>query len=123
MVSIPGRPSTRGSFQKGQSGNPGGRPKALVTLRDLARAQTEAAIGTLVAIMTDTDASASARVAAASAILDRGWGKPTVQVETSVQRDIRTMTDAELIAIIQASQGQEEVGLASGPSEAVFGGR
>ena len=123
MSSVPGRPSTRGSFQKGQSGNPGGRPKALVTVRDLARAQTEAAIETLVAIMADTEASASARVATASAILDRGWGKPTVQVETSVQRDIRTMTDVELIAIIQASQGQEAAGLASGPSEAVFGGR
>jgi Flp pilus assembly protein TadD len=108
MTSTVGRPTNRGSFQKGQSGNPGGRPKALAPVRDLARAQTEAAIETLVAIMTDTDASASARVAAATAILDRGWGKPTVQVETSVQRDLKTMTDEELLAIIQAAKDEEE---------------
>ncbi|GEP04042.1 DUF5681 domain-containing protein [Methylobacterium oxalidis] len=68
-------------FQPGQSGNPGGRPKASARVRDAAREHTERAIEVLVAIMTSEDAATAARVAAASAILDRGYGKPTQPVD------------------------------------------
>ena len=61
-------------FQPGQSGNPGGRPKDISIVRDLARTHTSDAIQTLVSIMRDGRKEA-ARVAAAQAILDRGWGK------------------------------------------------
>lgn len=69
------------AFQPGQSGNPGGRPKLEGRVRDLARAQTENAIATLVRIMENGKAPAAARVSAASTILDRGWGKPTQPVD------------------------------------------
>lgn len=68
-------------FQPGQSGNPGGRPKASARVRDAAREHTESAIDVLVSIMTNTDAATAARVAAASAILDRGYGKPTQPID------------------------------------------
>lgn len=68
-------------FKPGQSGNPGGRPKADGRVKDLARSQTENAIATLVSIMEDKEATAAARVAAASVILDRGWGKATQPVD------------------------------------------
>lgn len=63
-------------FPPGQSGNPGGRPREDGHLRELCRAQTELAIVALVEILSDKAAPAAARVAAANAILDRGWGKP-----------------------------------------------
>lgn len=72
-------------FQKGRSPNPGGRPRVIAHVRDLAQEYTPEAIQTLAEIMTDKHESASARVAAASAILDRGYGKPTTFIETTLE--------------------------------------
>jgi hypothetical protein len=52
-------------------------PKAVTEIRSLARSHTRAALNVLVAVMRNTKATPPARVAAANAILDRGWGKPT----------------------------------------------
>ena len=68
-------------FKKGQSGNPGGRPKEIAEVRELAREQTEFAIETLVRIAGDKKATHAAQVSAASALLDRGWGKPIQAME------------------------------------------
>ena len=48
-------------------------------LRELARQHTDEAISTLVEICRNGE-NEGARIAAANAILDRGWGKPTVAV-------------------------------------------
>jgi HEAT repeat protein len=50
-------------------------PKSLTEIRSLARSHTRSAITVLVRIMRSKDATAAARVSAANAILDRGWGK------------------------------------------------
>lgn len=63
-------------FPKGQSGNPGGRPREVGDLRSLAREHTQEALDTLTAIMQDDNVSPATRVSAACAILDRGYGKP-----------------------------------------------
>jgi hypothetical protein len=52
-------------------------PKAVTEIRSLARSHTRTALNVLVAVMRNTKATPPARVAAANAILDRGWGKPT----------------------------------------------
>ena len=48
--------------------------KALTEIRSLARSHTRTAINALVGVMKAKDASHAARVSAATAILDRGWG-------------------------------------------------
>jgi hypothetical protein len=74
------------TWQQGcASPNPGGRPKALHDVQELARQHTEAAIDTLAKIMSDEKAPHSARLSAAEALLSRGWGRPilpTVQTNT-----------------------------------------
>ena len=67
-------------FKPGQSGNPGGRPKEVGEVRELARGYTVQAISTLASIMLNEDAKGSERVAAATALLDRGYGKPAQTV-------------------------------------------
>ena len=50
--------------------------KALTEIRSLARASSRIAISTLTGICGAKDAPPAARVAAAVALLDRGWGRP-----------------------------------------------
>src|SRR4051794_39200595 len=68
-------------FAKGQSGNPGGRPKVEGLVRELAQQQTTIALKTLVECLDD--ANGRVRVSAAVALLDRGWGRPAQSVEVS----------------------------------------
>jgi hypothetical protein len=49
--------------------------KAVTEIRSLARSHTRTAINVLVGVMRAKDATPAARVTAANAILDRGWGK------------------------------------------------
>jgi hypothetical protein len=54
--------------------------KSLMEIRSLARSHTRTALNVLVGIMRSKDATAAARVSAANAVLDRGWGKATQPV-------------------------------------------
>lgn len=68
----PGRP-----FEPGNRANPGGRPKAVADVREAAKQHTQAAITALVQALDDP----KAKVAAATALLDRAWGRPAQHVE------------------------------------------
>ena len=58
-------------------------PKTLTEIRSLARGHTRTALNVLVGVMRSKDATAAAKVSAANAILDRGWGKATQPVGNS----------------------------------------
>jgi hypothetical protein len=75
-----------GRWEKGQSGNPGGRPKGVGDLREIARSHTPAALNTLIRLLgSKTD---SVRLGAAIALLDRGWGKPHQEAQINVSAAI-----------------------------------
>ena len=65
----PGNPN----WVKGVSGNPSGRPRVVADIQDLARQHGPEAIHTLVECLKDP----KHKVAAAIALLDRGFGKCT----------------------------------------------
>ena len=93
------------SFRPGQSGNPTGRPKRPATIEarrifrnvlTAARERTQDAIDTLASIMRDPKAPAAARVSAAQALLDRGYGKPAQAIEVSAEPDLTHLSDEDL---------------------------
>ena len=87
-------------FPKGISGNPGGRPKVLGEVQELARQKSPEAVNTLSNIMHDEKAPPAARVAAANALLDRGYGKPTQPIsQTLAKIDPSSISGEELAAI------------------------
>jgi hypothetical protein len=55
--------------------------------------------------MKERRSPAAARVSAAIALLDRGWGRPPQALEVDWrQKSVREMTDEELMAIIASAQ-------------------
>ena len=62
------------AWKKGESGNPGGRPRVAGEVRELARQHGHAAINRLVHLMYSNNESVAVR--AAEALLDRGYCRP-----------------------------------------------
>ncbi len=56
--------------------------RTITEIRSLARSHTRTALNVLVGVMRSKDATAAAKVSAANAILDRGWGKAAQAIET-----------------------------------------
>lgn len=71
-------------WQKGQSGNPGGRVKGAIDLPKLARSHTEAAVNALVRALKDHRTC----VPAAVALLDRGYGKPAQTIQGDAEKPV-----------------------------------
>jgi len=104
-----GRRST--SWKPGFCPNPGGRPKQLTNVRDLAREKTEKAIHTLVSVMDGRKSPPNARVAASVAILHLGWGRPQAMELSASEKenqssswDLGKLTREELHLLIRLGE-------------------
>jgi hypothetical protein len=121
---VRGNRTGRGWFKKGQSGNPSGLPKTPPVLLEFApntddpdgadrrtvgnlvveaRKFSGLAVDTLVELTKNTHTD-STRFAAATALLDRGYGRPAQSVDLhltteAITRRLSAMTDAELAAL------------------------
>lgn len=81
------RKAPRSAFRKGQSGNPGGRPKRTGEELDLIQAckdKTPAALAVIESIMMEGEVEKN-RLAAAQAIIERAYGKPVQPVDQKTE--------------------------------------
>src|SRR5438045_1583316 len=101
-------------------------PKALTSIRSLARSHTRTAITVLVRVMKSEDATPAARVSAANAILDRGWGKATQPLESGDEGSLKIIHRIERIIvhpeIVHPEDTDSESLRAIAPAGAVQGG-
>lgn len=88
-------------IQKGMVLNPTGRPKDIGKVRELAKQFTREALTTIVDLMLDPSEKGSVRLAAAEAILSRGWGRPEQSVNVTHQDvPLQQQTTIELMRIL-----------------------
>jgi hypothetical protein len=88
------------TFKPGQSGNPNGRRKIDKDLQELMRQHTPAAINALVAALKQP----RERVAAAVALLDRAYGKPSQTLDVNHSGLASEARDEALLAIALSSR-------------------
>jgi len=75
------------------------RARTLTEIRSLARSHSRTAIRVLVGIMRSEDATPAARVSAANAILDRGWGKAAQPVENGEDQPLELVHRVERVIV------------------------
>jgi hypothetical protein len=73
--------------------------RAITEIRSLARSHTRTALNVLVGVMRSKDATAAAKVSAANAILDRGWGKATQAIENGTDGALELIHRIERVIV------------------------
>jgi len=84
-------------------------PKTVIEIRSLARGHTKTAINVLVGVMRSKDATHSARVSAANAILDRGWGKAAQALENGDDGALELIHKIERVIVHPENSDSESV--------------
>ncbi|MCS3726501.1 hypothetical protein [Bradyrhizobium betae] len=104
-VRLPARRTTTSAASKGTS-----KARTLTEIRSVARSHTRTAIRVLAGIMRSDDATPAARLAAANAILDRGWGKATQPVENGEDGVLELIHRIERIIVRPGETSGGDVG-------------
>lgn len=81
------------------------RARTITEIRSVARSHTRTAINVLVGIMRSKDATPAARVSAANAILDRGWGKVALPLQNGEDDALQLVHRIERV-IVHPEMGQ-----------------
>lgn len=68
-------------FEKGKSGNPGGRPKLPPEIRELARGASVEAMERAIGFVRDKKADPKIVLSAIQIVLDRAYGKPSQPID------------------------------------------
>lgn len=84
------------AFQKGTSGNPGGKPKYIKEVRRIAGEQSAETINRLLEIRDDASYDVRGRIEACKIILAYGVGKPVQPVHKVVEHVKRSPRDMSL---------------------------
>lgn len=80
------------TFVKGRSGNPGGRPKKVREVEEIALQASPECMRILIAIAQNEDEDARARTAAIKEIFDRGLGKAIQRTEITGAEGLPLLT-------------------------------
>ena len=92
-------------FKKGLSGNPGGRPKVLGELQQIARLHAPDAIAELARLSLKAK-SETARIAAIRELLDRGYGRARQSMEIGTAPGLDVIQ--ELLDEIDSRQREQD---------------
>jgi len=101
-----------GHFQKGKSGNPGGRPVITSEVRELARKSAPKAFERILKLMNDKNPRIA--MAASNAVLDRAYGKPSPEERTAsiAMRPVKSAADVvEAISDLLMATAKGEVSI------------
>lgn len=109
----PGHAAPATAWKPGQSGNPNGRPKIVKEIQELAREHTADALNALVAVVKNPKSPPAARVSAAEALLDRGYGRAPQSLTLDVRNDITRF----LASLGMGTAAPHANGLADQPSQ------
>lgn len=99
-------PANHGGARAGAGRKKGKVSQAVRDLRDMAKDHAKDALDVLVTIAMSPAAAESARVAAANAILDRGYGKPSQALDHTSSDGSMTPTRIELVALTADDNGE-----------------
>ena len=94
-------------WQPGRSGNPGGRPRVIREVRELAREHADCAIAVLVEIMSNRKMPPGCRISAATHLLDRAYGRPPQEQHLVVQ-DTDPFEDDVMTALAELRRLKKE---------------
>jgi hypothetical protein len=83
--------------------------KSLTEIRSLARSHTRTAINILVGIMRSKDATPGARVSAANAILDRGWGTAPQALENGDDGGLAVIHRIERVIVHPENSDSQDI--------------